>query len=44
MNFNFSQGNLEKMKSQGKVREFEKFSKNAIGKKVLKIIISINCK
>ena len=31
-------------KSQGKVREFEKCPKNAIGKKVLKIIISIYCK
>ena len=44
-NFNFSPGNLEKNdKSQGKVREFEKFPKKSIGKKGLKIIISINCK
>ena len=44
-NFNFSQGNLEKMiKVRQKVREFEKFPKKSIGKKVLKIIISINCK
>ena len=27
-----------------KVREFEKIPKNAIGKNVLRIIISINCK
>ena len=40
-NFNFSQGNLEKMI---KVREFEKFPKKSIGKKVLQIIISSNCK
>ena len=31
-NFNFSHGNLEKrIKSQGKVREFEKFPKKSIG-------------
>ena len=31
-------------KSQGKVREFEKFPKKSIGEKVLKIIIYFNCK
>ena len=43
--FQFKSGKCRKnYKSQGKVREFEKFPKNVIGKKVLKIIISINCK
>ena len=43
--FQFKSGKFRKNdKSQGKVREFEKFPKKSIGKKVLKIIISINCK
>ena len=43
--FQFLSGKFRKNnKSQGKVREFEKFPKKSIGKKVLKIIIFINCK
>ena len=41
--FQFWSGKFRKNdKSQGKAREFEKFQKKLIGKKVLKIKISIN--
>ena len=39
--FNFSQGNLEKMR---KVREFQNFPKRFIVYRLLKSMISINCK
>ena len=38
------EGGRHNDKSQGKVREFEKFTKRLIVNRVLKNIISINCK
>ena len=45
-NFNFSQGYLEKKmrKVMEKVRDFENFQKKFIVYRLLKSIISINCK
>ena len=44
-NFNFSQGDLEKRrKVREKVREFQNFPKKFIVYRLLKSIISVNCK